>query len=286
MNTATLYMLMKSDPRLQKDWERNQPRTDRAFESPLIARTPREVATAALLAIKLTFEPQAAPFLAYQAEPDLLDFAESQGPGGKRLANILTAKTQADAIARAAAFRTLQFYRCRATASAVVRMAWSRAALDTIAASAPDKLINPALRPTWAIRKAEGFICLARLAVDPSVSALSDQELRERLRMVPGLGPERADAVGVFMFRRAWPIVDEYLWRLFAAHGGITTEEARLQSYEKRRAAFEPYWKELQGAFPDDPNELAATLYVWADEAGRNDYRYDHSTHEKKGCRP
>jgi hypothetical protein len=53
MTITDLYRAMLADDRLQKFWEQNQPRIDRAFDSPLIARTPREFATAALLIMKL-----------------------------------------------------------------------------------------------------------------------------------------------------------------------------------------------------------------------------------------
>ena len=37
MKITDLYRSLRDDSRLQKNWERNQPRIDRAFESPLIA---------------------------------------------------------------------------------------------------------------------------------------------------------------------------------------------------------------------------------------------------------
>ena len=37
------YQALKNDNRLQKNWEKNQSRIDRAFEAPMIARTVRNV---------------------------------------------------------------------------------------------------------------------------------------------------------------------------------------------------------------------------------------------------
>jgi len=48
---VAVYQALRADPRLQKNWEENQPRLDRCLEAPLIARTSREIATAALLAV-------------------------------------------------------------------------------------------------------------------------------------------------------------------------------------------------------------------------------------------
>jgi hypothetical protein len=274
MTIVDLYRALAADPRLQKDWEANQPRVDRAFEAPLIARTPREVATAALLWIKLRFEPTAAEFNDVLLDEQLLVFARSQGPGGARLANVITNHTTASRTARAAAIHALAFYRCRSQASPLVRLAWSRDTIKAVAYASPDQLIDPALRPTWADRKAKAVACIASMLQHGARCDGSDKELRENLRSVPGLGPERADAVGVFAFRRPWPIVDHYLWSGLADHRVIGPTDARLASNDARCCAFAPYWAQLAAAFPEDLNNLAATLYLWSDEAARFGYRY------------
>ncbi|MFH1619886.1 MAG: hypothetical protein ABIG11_08275 [bacterium] len=97
-----LYKALRDDPRLQKDWERNQPRIDRALEAILIVRTPREVATACLLACKLRFEPAAAACRPPAFDNGLISWARTQKQGGARLANIVEEKTPADQEARTA----------------------------------------------------------------------------------------------------------------------------------------------------------------------------------------
>jgi len=268
-----LYLAMKNDSGLQKNWEKNQPRIDRAFESPLIARTPREVATAALLVIKLKYEPAAADFTQVTPDDNLISFAKTQGMGGKRLANVIEGKTRGDDIAKVAAIHSLRFYQDRSTASHLIRMPWSREALEAIACTKPEELINPALKPTWALRKATSVSQLASFLTTNS-EKMPDNLLRSKLRSIPGLGPERADAVGVFAFYKPWPIVDQYLWSLLFSHGLIKVEQEKLKGYDQRREAFEPYWKELITAEIDEPNEIAATLYLWADEAARFGYHY------------
>lgn len=275
MNVVELYSALRNDPRLQKDWEQNQPRVDRAFEAPLIARTPREVATSALLVVKLSFEPAASAYLRPEVDLALVEFGRSQGAGGARLANIIQRKRPADQVALAASIHSLRFYHERATASPLIRLPWSESAYRAIADAQPDQLINPALRPTSAHRKAIGIAALARLLADPNTIKRSDEQLRADLRQVPSLGPERADAVGVFAFRRPWPIVDQYMWSLLSAHRVITESDAHIGAYDSRRNAFTPHWQALSAAFPDNLNELAATLYLWADEAGRFGYTYD-----------
>jgi endonuclease III len=267
-----LYLALKQDPRLQKNWEANQPRIDRALESPLIARTPREVATAALLVMKIRCEPAAATCPAAPPDADLIAFARTQGPGGSRLANAIEAAQ--DDLAVAAATATLMYYRDRSASNLPVKTPWSADGLKTLAQASPSDLIHPSLRPTWSERKAVAASSIAKLIVQDCQRCV-DQQLRIALQSIPGLGPERADAVAVFAFHRAWPIVDEYLWRLLDCHGLLDEAECSTKRYDSRRSLFEPAWQDLIGSVPEDPNEIAATLYLWADEASRFGFRYE-----------
>ena len=75
--------------------------------------------------------------------------------------------------------------------------------------------------------------------------------------------------------RRPWPIADEYLWRLLLSHGCIPPDAAACKTYQQRQWLFRPLWKALVNSWPmEDPNELAATLYLWADEAARYGHVY------------
>lgn len=265
-----LYQALEQDDRLQKNWERNQPRVDRALESPLIARTPREVATAALLVMKLKSEPDAEVFIDANIDEGLITFARSQGAGGARLANVIEGKKEADRIAVVAAVCSLRFYRDRSADNPLVRLGWSQNALERLSASESIDIINPALKPTWAKRKAHAVKALAALLIEPDAG--SNPDLRKRLRSLPGLGPERADAVGVFAFKKGWPIVDEYLWRLMARHSLLDPDEEGIRGYDRRGSVFKPYWEHLLAARTESPGEIAATLYLWADEAERFGY--------------
>lgn len=274
MTITDLYRAMQTDGRLQKSWEKNQPRVDRAFEAPLIARTPREVATAALLVIKLHCLPDRHDYLDVRHDDDLLTFARSQGAGGTRLANIISGKTKADETAHAAAVHTASYYRDRSAANELVRAPWLEAALCKLTNADPSQIISPALRPTYSERKARAVIKLAALLCEGGSQAGSGEAFRTRLRSIEGLGPERADAVGVFAFHQPWPITDSYLWRLLARHGVIDEEVGSIKSYDGRQKAFASHWQDLQQATGTDANQLAATLYLWADEAERYGFTY------------
>jgi len=269
-----LYLALKADPRLQKDWEKNQPRIDRALEAPLIVLTPREVATSALLTVKLRFEPaEAKSFIDAQPDDRLISFTKSQPRVGSRMAKILERETPADPIAYAAAVHTMRFYQNRSDENPLIRLPWSNEALRAVADANPENLINEALKPTTGLR---AFECLTQLAalLTTDLREISEQSLYSKIRSIPGLGPERATAVGVSAFHQPWPIIDNYLWRLLADHRLITEEEARYKG-NRRHRAFESHWQKLLAAGLDDPNEVAATLYLWADEANKFKYQYD-----------
>ncbi len=267
-----IYRNLRDDQRLQKSWEQNQPRTDRALESLLIARTPREVATAVLLSVKLRYEPAAAVFLHVQADSGLLSFARTQGSGGARLANLIERLGDKECVAKSASIHSLHFYRNRAADNGLVRVAWSIEGLRAVSAAPVGEILIQELLPPWAERKALGLRELAEILIERV--PFGDDPLRWRLRKISGLGPERADAVGVFGFQRGWPIIDEYLWRLLGRHGVLTPLQQTAASYDCRRETFEPYWRELSQSGLAATEELAATLYLWACEAERFGYTY------------
>ena len=79
----------------------------------------------------------------------------------------------------------------------------------------------------------------------------------------------------MFGLRRGVLICDEALWSLLSQHGILSAAEARKRSYPARKRALAPHWDALREANPDiDPAELAATLYLWANEAWRFRHRY------------
>ena len=269
----SIYKQLRDDARLQKNWEQNQPRIDRALESVLIARTPREVATAVLLSVKLRFEPAAAQHACAEYDRDLLLFARSQGRSGGQLANLIERNADGDDIALAAALQSLAFYKDRTAPNRLVRLPWSFDGLECLSQVPTNGIFPPALKPMWAERKANGCREIAKLLNHPP--SLSDLRLRSLLRDIPGLGPERADATGVFGFKKGWPIVDEYLWRFLGRHGILPPEDRLIKRYDARRQLFDSQWKMLVESGLATPNELAATLYLWVCEAERFEFTYN-----------
>ena len=90
---VALYRRLEADERLERDWEQKQPRTDRCIEAPLIVQTPRELATAAALVVKILHEPGADSIPVPPASAELLQWARDRRhdlcKGGPRLANVI-----------------------------------------------------------------------------------------------------------------------------------------------------------------------------------------------------
>jgi len=267
-----LYRCMQVDPRLQKDWETNQSRVDRCLEAPLIVNTFREVATAALLWLKLRFETDSRDVPVSGFSPELLTWARDHRrdscKGGPRLANVVQNPESTDD-ERHSAIASLHFYHDRAGPNSLVRLRWSDAGIRALAQAPPLETVTPRLRVTNWRKASEGVVAVAALLLDPP------SPVTRPLPKMPGIGDERSDAIGVFALRQGWPIIDKALWELCSNHGVLSPEEAPVASYPARRKVFAKYWDELKRALPsDEPGNLAATLYLWSNEASRFGFRY------------
>lgn len=271
MNVSHLYENLRTDQRLQQDWERHQSRIDRCIEAPLIVQTSREVATAALLWLKLVFEPKAAIINAPATPSNLLEWARAGRhdvcKGGPRLVNLLSTGYPSPEEAHAAT-ASLFFYKDRTAPNGLMSCAWSEHGLKALAHAGVDDVLAKNLRVTGGQRAAGGVIDVAQLLVDPP-------DVLSRPLGLRGVGDERGDAIGVFGFRQSWPITDENLWALCESHGVLSPTDITKKSYKARRRVFEPHWRALLEAYLEiPPDELAATLYLWANEAVRYGFRY------------
>jgi len=268
---VALYQAMGADDRLQKDWQHNQPREDRCLESPLIAMTPREVATAALLWLKLNFEPHTQNVNTAETEGELLEWAYAHRKdlckGGPRLVKVIENR-QATLQEKWAATASLAYYRDRSAQNDLVRCPWSREGLQALASATVEQVQAPHLRVTGK-NAPMGVIGVANLLIDPPAP------VTRPLPKIPGVGEERSDAIGVFGFSQGWPITDEALWRVCTRHEVFIPEEANARGYTKRNKFFRRHWEALLTAFPAlEPSEIAATLYLWTNEVERYGFQY------------
>lgn len=266
-----LYEAMGADERLQKDWEKNQPREDRCLESPLIVMTPREVATAALIWLKVQFEPCTRSLDKPEPDGALLEWAQVHRrdlcKGGPRLVKVIQ-NLEATQQEKWGAMASLAYYRDRSAQNSLVRCRWSHDGLQALAEASVEQVQAPHLRVT-SKNAPMGVIGVAGLLIDPP------EPVTRPLPEIPGVGEERSDAIGVFGFSQGWPITDGALWRICTRHGVFTAEEATAEGYARRNKLFRRHWEALLTAFPSvEPGEIAATLYLWTNEADRYGFQY------------
>ena len=266
-----LYNVLRADDRLQKDWEKNQSRNDRCLEAPLIVMTPREVATAALISIKMRFEPGIQNLAPPELDESLLEWAytnrEDLCKGGPRLVKVIQ-NPDASQEEKSAAVVSLSYYRDRNAENSHIKYPWSQQGLQALAHSIPEEVQSPHLKVT-SKNAALGVIGVASMLVNPP------NPITRPLPKLPGVGHERSDAIGVFGFSQGWPITDEALWQLCIRHNVFTEEDKNAKGYKKRNKYFMKHWKALLVAFPSaDPGDIAANLYLWANEAHRYGHQY------------
>jgi hypothetical protein len=266
-----LYEALREDERLQKDWEQNQPREDRCLEAPLIVMTPREIATAALIWLKVQFEPGIQNLDKPDPDESLMKWAQVHRKdlckGGPRLVKVIK-NAEASQQEKWAALASLAYYRDRKAQNDLVRCHWSPHGLRALAEATVEEFQAAHLKVTS--RNAPlGIIGVAGLLVKPPVP------ITRPLPKIPGVGEERSDAIGVFGFSQGWPITDRALWQFCTRHRVFTPEEENAKNYGTRNRLFMKHWESLLAAFPSvEPGEIAATLYLWTNEAERYGFQY------------
>lgn len=131
------------------------------------------------------------------------------------------------------------------------RVELSLAALDdaglldagTLAAADPDRVAD-LIRPSGLMRtKAPALVAAAAWLCDHGEAAnrLPDDELYRSLRRLPLVGPESADVVVMYSYRRPRHITDAYARRLYAARGLPMT-----RSYQACARALATAWNEAR----------------------------------------
>lgn len=266
-----LYQAMGADGRLQKKWERNQSRSDRCLEAPLIVMTPREITTAALVWIKIHYEPSIECPCKPEYDRTLMEWAEAHRKdlckGGPRLINVIR-NPEASRREKIAAIASLAYYRDRNGENSLVRHLWSQAGLEALARATPEELQAPRLKVTGK-HAYLGVIGVARLLLNPP------RPITRPLPKIPGVADERSDVIGVFGFSQGWPITDKALWHLCTRHQVFDQEESKIAGYKQRNKAFRRHWNVLVAALPSvASDEISANLYLWANEAYRYEFDY------------
>ena len=158
-DVTALFAALERCPGLQrKEWERHQAGIDRGMEAVLIQRAPRELATYALLRVRLQAMPGLWHACSQTAWPPptlqpLMAWGRTQGMGGAALANVLATEGQHPIPSHRglAALASLAFYHDRAAANLAMTAPWTEAGFARLATLAiPTLLEAPCRGPYWA----------------------------------------------------------------------------------------------------------------------------------------
>lgn len=277
-SVSKLFRVLDTIPGLQrKDWERNQSGTDRAMEAVLIQRAPREVATYALVRLRIAAMPDLATTVAAETWPlgevqQLTAWARSQGHGGAMLAKVAAEKLDRHRSCRArAALASLRYYHCRDDANPAVKDPWTEQGFDRLWSVDVDPLLEyPTRGPVWRAK----VETLKRLVIHVrklNVASLSDDAIIRSLKSVPGVGDQTAGMAALFWLGRPVPILDMYLITLLQRHGLLPGSFRSTTA--ARRALAEHLLDGARGIAASRSDWSAeralSCLYLWACEVGR-----------------
>jgi hypothetical protein len=169
-----LYRQLESDPSLQKDWEVNQPRWDRCIEAPLIVRTTRECATAALVWLKLQFWRECRVHMPsyLPVDPELRGWVAKSSKdlcmGGPLLFSKIIDAPGSSEDEIVAAVASLKFYRERASPNPLVKNEWPLDALRNLAVTSGGGVFSATRLPLANGKlKGEGVVGVLQLLVCP-----------------------------------------------------------------------------------------------------------------------
>lgn len=88
-----------------------------------------------------------------------------------------------------------------------------------------------------------------------ALAAIPTQSLRRRLLVLPGVGPETADAILLYAFNHSVPVADEYLRRIAERHRLLTPAP------ERNRKGYDSLVQLTREAFASDAADSRAQLF-------------------------
>ncbi len=270
-----LFEILEKIPGLQrKDWERNQSGADRGLESVLIQRTTREVATYALVQLRLVAMQELLanddPIPDETQTAELLSWARSQGPGGSMMMKVVTNTTDPSDRRRIGALAVLRYYHNREDDNPVVKRPWTNEGMNKLTTlDVSSLLVYPTPGDFWR-KKFETIQRLVDTVLRMNLPNLSDDQVLWDLRSIKGVGPQTASMVALFWLARPTPIIDGYLTRLLVNHGLVpgTLDSSFAQDDLRRQLILGA--QEMAVSRPDWPaHRSLSALYLWACEVGR-----------------
>ncbi len=271
----SMFEALEKIPGLQrKDWELNQTGADRGLEAVLIQRTTREVATYALVQLRIAVMPELLAGIQSAmneaAADDLLSWAKSQGPGGSMMIKVITGTTDMNDRRRIAALSVIKYYHKREDDNPAVKSPWTDDGLRKVPALDISSLLEyPTPGDFWR-KKYDCVQSLVRNVLNMDCSKMTDDQILLSLRSIKGVGPQTASMVALFSLSRPVPIIDGYLTSLLANHGLVSESLSSNYAQDELRGFLIAGAKEMALQRPEWPaHRSLSSLYLWACEVGR-----------------
>jgi endonuclease III len=273
---AQLFTALVRVPGLQRrDWERNQSGVDRGIEAVLIQRSPRELATYALVRLRLACMPHLEGLLresscsAVDAD-GLSSWAIEQGGAAKTLARTASDEGKPMGDYRcAAACAVLRYYRHREEPNALVQAPWTDGGFTNLTTLDVRALDEAPIRGAFWQAKLAKVQQIVRHVRRSAWDELPDDAVMRSLRSVAG--EQTAAMVALFWLGRPVPIIDTYLERLLRQHG-LLPHAFQLNANAKVQLAMQiTRGTEAYAQHHEDwtPARILSCLYLWACEIGR-----------------
>lgn len=282
LDLVKLFAALERFPGLQrKEWQLYQTGVDRGLEAVLIQRCTRELATYALVLLRLEVMPELCAVCNTVDQPlsemqSLLRWARTQGAGGSILANVVEREGSYTPPSRRvlAALASLRFYHCRDDQNSLVKSPWTEQGFARLAALDVCTLLTYPTHGAFWRKKFDTVKRLVTYIRGEDFSAMDDDSVARSLQSIPGVGEQTASMVALFWLGRPVPIIDMYLLRLLHDHhllpvsSSMTVEDkANLRRHILQGA------RDIEASRPEwSAARVLSCLYLWACEIGR--FRY------------
>lgn len=279
LDVLALFERLRAIPGLQDSrWDLNQGGVDRGLEAVLIQGCTREMATYALVLLRLACMPDLVTrdYAVVADENELqalLAWAKAQKSGGcTTLAKLLTKEKSLASSRAIAAAASLRYYRNRRDLNPVVKEPWTEEGLATAAVMRTETLLDPPLTGgVWA-RKFLALVRLVNYIMETPLAQMTDEEVCSSLQSLPGIGPQTASMVALFWLGRPEPIIDDYLLRVLTGWALLPSDfnPARRMDRECLRGCLKAGAVELSMSLAGfTPTRILGCLYCWACETAR-----------------
>jgi len=266
--------LEKTEGLQRKDWELNQSGPDRGMESVLIQRTRREVATYALIRLRLESIPGllnrcAEEFSEKECE-NLLKWGRSQGGGGSMMAKKVEDSVTREYAGRIAALASLRYYHKREDKNPAVKVAWTDEGFRTLLKLDVDPLLCYPTRGSVWLKKMRTLQSLTRTVTCSDFAAIGDKEVVHVLKSIDGVGDQTAAMTALFWLQRPVPVIDSYLLRLLESTNLVAEPVKNSRMKGELHDFLSTAAREIEANRPDWPAwRVLSSLYLWACEVGR-----------------